>query len=181
MKIPFIADEVQSGFGRTGAMFASEHHGITPDILISAKSIAGGLPLAAVTGRARKSWTRPVWAGSMERTAGTPLHAPRRSQFLKPSSRTGLLARAEKLGKRFETRAREWKKKHPLIGDVRGLGAREAWRSNWYVRRTSASSCERRNGTGPSLLPRARLSDSYLRGQRVGNVVRVLSAARHHG
>ncbi len=48
----FIADEVQSGFGRTGSLFASEHYGIEPDILVSAKSIGGGLPLAAITGRA---------------------------------------------------------------------------------------------------------------------------------
>ena len=51
-KILLVADEVQTGFGRTGAMFASERYGITPDILVSAKSIADGLPLAAVTGRA---------------------------------------------------------------------------------------------------------------------------------
>src|SRR5258708_16350675 len=50
--ILFIADEVQSGFGRTGAMFASEHYGIEPDLIVSAKSLGGGLPLAAVTGRA---------------------------------------------------------------------------------------------------------------------------------
>ena len=48
----FIADEVQSGFGRTGKMFASEHYGIEPDILVTAKSLGGGLPLAAITGRA---------------------------------------------------------------------------------------------------------------------------------
>ena len=63
--ILFIADEVQSGFGRTGALFASERYGIEPDLLVTAKSLGGGLPLAAVTGRAEimdaPGVRRPRW------------------------------------------------------------------------------------------------------------------------
>jgi 4-aminobutyrate aminotransferase / (S)-3-amino-2-methylpropionate transaminase / 5-aminovalerate transaminase len=124
-KILFIADEVQSGFGRTGAMFASERYGITPDILISAKSIAGGLPLAAVTGRA-EIMDAPGVGGLGGTYGGNPVACAAALAVLETIEQEGLLVRAEKLGKRFEARAREWKKKHPLIGDVRGLGAMRA-------------------------------------------------------
>ena len=124
-KILFIADEVQSGFGRTGAMFASERYGITPDILISAKSIAGGLPLAAVTGRA-EIMDAPGLGGLGGTYGGNPLACAAALAVLETIEKEGLLARAEKLGNRFEARAREWKRKHPLIGDVRGLGAMRA-------------------------------------------------------
>jgi 4-aminobutyrate aminotransferase / (S)-3-amino-2-methylpropionate transaminase / 5-aminovalerate transaminase len=124
-KILFIADEVQSGFGRTGAMFASERYGITPDILISAKSIAGGLPLAAVTGRA-EIMDAPGVGGLGGTYGGNPLACAAALAVLETIEKEGLLGRAEKLGNRFEARAREWKRKHPLIGDVRGLGAMRA-------------------------------------------------------
>jgi 4-aminobutyrate aminotransferase/(S)-3-amino-2-methylpropionate transaminase len=124
-KILFIADEVQSGFGRTGAMFASERYGIAPDILISAKSIAGGLPLAAVTGRA-EIMDAPGLGGLGGTYGGNPLACAAALAVLETIEKEGLLARAEKLGNRFEARAREWKRKHPLIGDVRGLGAMRA-------------------------------------------------------
>ena len=64
--IVFVADEVQTGFGRTGELFASSHFGLEPDILLTAKSLGGGMPLAAITGRAQRSWMLPglaVWAG----------------------------------------------------------------------------------------------------------------------
>ncbi len=124
-KILFIADEVQSGFGRTGAMFASERYGITPDILISAKSIAGGLPLAAVTGRA-EIMDAPGVGGLGGTYGGNPLACAAALAVLETIEKEGLLARAEKLGNRFDARARDWKRKHPLIGDVRGLGAMRA-------------------------------------------------------
>jgi len=124
-KILFIADEVQTGFGRTGAMFASERYGITPDILISAKSIADGLPLAAVTGRA-EIMDAPGLGGLGGTYGGNPLACAAALAVIETMERENLPARAEELGQRFEARAREWKKRWPLIGDVRGLGAMRA-------------------------------------------------------
>src|SRR5271170_5626140 len=124
-EILFIADEVQTGFGRTGAMFASERYGITPDILISAKSIADGLPLAAVTGRA-EIMDAPGLGGLGGTYGGNPLACAAALAVIETMERENLPARAEELGQRFEARAREWKKRWPLIGDVRGLGAMRA-------------------------------------------------------
>lgn len=123
--ILFIADEVQSGFGRTGAMFASERYGIIPDILVSAKSIAAGMPLAAVTGRAEVMDAAAV--GGLGGTyGGNPLSCAAALAAIETLERENLPARAEKLGQRFEARARDWTKRWPLIGDVRGLGAMRA-------------------------------------------------------
>jgi 4-aminobutyrate aminotransferase/(S)-3-amino-2-methylpropionate transaminase len=123
--ILFIVDEVQSGFGRTGAMFASERYGITPDILVSAKSIAAGMPLAAVTGRA-EVMDAPGVGGLGGTYGGNPLACAAALAAIETLERENLPERAEKLGQRFESRAREWKKRWPLIGDVRGLGAMRA-------------------------------------------------------
>src|SRR6202453_4591422 len=121
-EILLIADEVQTGFGRTGAMFASQRYGITPDILVSAKSLASGMPLAAVTGRA-EIMDAPGVGGLGGTYGGNPLAC---AAALETLERENLSSRAEELGARFETRAREWKKRWPLIGDVRGLGAMRA-------------------------------------------------------
>jgi 4-aminobutyrate aminotransferase / (S)-3-amino-2-methylpropionate transaminase / 5-aminovalerate transaminase len=124
-KILFIADEVQTGFGRTGAMFACERYGITPDILVSAKSIADGLPLAAVTGRA-EIMDAPGVGGLGGTYGGNPLACAAALAVIETMERENLPARAEKLGQRFDARASEWKKRWPFIGDVRGLGAMRA-------------------------------------------------------
>jgi len=123
--ILFIADEVQSGFGRTGTMFASEQYGIVPDILVSAKSIGAGLPLAAVTGRA-EIMDAPGVGGLGGTYGGNPLACAAALAAIETLEAENLPARAEKLGRRFESRAREWQKRWPLIGDVRGLGAMRA-------------------------------------------------------
>jgi 4-aminobutyrate aminotransferase/(S)-3-amino-2-methylpropionate transaminase len=123
--ILFIADEVQSGFGRTGTMFASEYYGITPDILVSAKSIAAGMPLAAVTGRA-EVMDAPALGGLGGTYGGNPLACAAALAAIETLERENLPERAEKLGQRFEARARNWKKRWPLIGDLRGLGAMRA-------------------------------------------------------
>jgi 4-aminobutyrate aminotransferase / (S)-3-amino-2-methylpropionate transaminase / 5-aminovalerate transaminase len=123
--ILLIVDEVQSGFGRTGTMFASERYGITPDILVSAKSIAAGMPLAAVTGRA-EVMDAPALGGLGGTYGGNPLSCAAALAAIETLERENLPARAEKLGQRFESRARDWKKRWPLIGDVRGLGAMRA-------------------------------------------------------
>jgi 4-aminobutyrate aminotransferase/(S)-3-amino-2-methylpropionate transaminase len=124
-EILFVADEVQSGFGRTGAMFACERFGIVPDMLVSAKSIAGGLPLAAVTGRA-EIMDAPGIGGLGGTFGGNPVSCAAALAAIETLESENLSSRAEKLGERFDARARSWQKKLPLIGDVRGLGAMRA-------------------------------------------------------
>jgi 4-aminobutyrate aminotransferase/(S)-3-amino-2-methylpropionate transaminase len=124
-KILLIADEVQTGFGRTGAMFASERYGIVPDLLVCAKSIAGGLPLAAVTGRAEIMDT-PGVGGLGGTFGGNPVSCAAALAAIEILERENLSERAEQLGERFDKRARSWQKHFPLIGDVRGLGAMRA-------------------------------------------------------
>jgi 4-aminobutyrate aminotransferase/(S)-3-amino-2-methylpropionate transaminase len=118
----FIADEVQSGFGRTGKMFASEHYGVEPDIVVTAKSLGGGLPLGAVTGRA-EIMDAPGPGGLGGTFAGNPLSCAAANAVLDEFERGDLLRRADAISRRFEDRARSWKEQFELIGDVRGLGA----------------------------------------------------------
>jgi len=120
--IVFIADEVQSGIGRTGKWFASEHFGIEPDLITTAKSLGGGLPIAAVTGRA-EIMDAPGVGGLGSTFAGNPLSCVAALAAIETIEKEGLLARSTAIGKRFEERARGWQKKWPLVGDVRGLGA----------------------------------------------------------
>jgi 4-aminobutyrate aminotransferase/(S)-3-amino-2-methylpropionate transaminase len=124
-KILLIADEVQTGFGRTGAMFACERYGIIPDILVSAKSIAGGLPLSAVTGRA-EIMDAPGVGGLGGTFGGNPVSCAAALAAIEMMTRENLSSKAEKLGERFDARARAWSKRWPLIGDVRGIGAMRA-------------------------------------------------------
>src|SRR5580700_12245372 len=121
----FIADEVQSGFGRTGALFASERYGIEPDIIVTAKSIGGGLPLAAITGRA-EIMDAPGHGGLGGTFAGNPVACEAALAVLDMFEQQDLNARANELGERFQRRAREWQKRWPMIGEVRGLGAMQA-------------------------------------------------------
>jgi 4-aminobutyrate aminotransferase/(S)-3-amino-2-methylpropionate transaminase len=123
--VVFIADEVQSGFGRTGKMFASEHYGIEPDILITAKSLGGGLPLAAVTGRA-EIMDAPGVGGLGGTFAGNPLSCAAANAVLDVFERGDLLKRADSIGERFQKRAQEWKTRFEIVGDIRGLGAMRA-------------------------------------------------------
>jgi len=123
--ILFIADEVQSGFGRTGALFASERYGIEPDLIVTAKSLGGGLPLAAVTGRA-EIMDAPGPGGLGGTFAGNPLSCAAALAVLDLFERENLLERANQLGERFQHRAREWQRRWPIVGDVRGLGGMQA-------------------------------------------------------
>jgi 4-aminobutyrate aminotransferase/(S)-3-amino-2-methylpropionate transaminase len=123
----FIADEVQTGFGRTGALFASEHYGIEPDIFVTAKSLGGGLPLAAITGRAEiMDASQPGGLGGT--FGGNPLSCVAALAVLDAfeNENENLSARANELGKRFQRRGLEWQRRWPMIGDVRGLGAMQA-------------------------------------------------------
>ncbi len=123
--ILFIADEVQSGFGRTGKLFACEHYGIEPDILVTAKSLGGGLPLAAVTGRA-EIMDAPGVGGLGGTFAGNPLSCAAANAVLDLFERGDLLSRPNSVGEQFHKRAQEWKTRFDIIGDVRGLGAMQA-------------------------------------------------------
>ena len=119
--IVLIADEVQSGLGRTGKFFAIEHYGIEPDLILTAKSLGGGLPIAAVTGRA-EIMDAPGVGGLGSTFAGNPLSCAAALASIEMIEHGGLLERATAMGKHFEKRARGWQKKWPLVGDVRGLG-----------------------------------------------------------
>jgi 4-aminobutyrate aminotransferase / (S)-3-amino-2-methylpropionate transaminase / 5-aminovalerate transaminase len=124
-KILLIADEVQTGFGRTGALFACGRYGITPDILVSAKSLAGGMPLAAVTGRA-EIMDAPGVGGLGGTYSGNPLSCAAALASIETIEQENLSGRAVKIGRIFDERSSEWAKRWPLIGEVRGLGAMRA-------------------------------------------------------
>jgi 4-aminobutyrate aminotransferase/(S)-3-amino-2-methylpropionate transaminase len=117
-----VADEVQTGFGRTGRMFACEYSGLEPDLLVTAKSLAGGLPLSAVVGRA-ELMDSPGVGGLGGTYAGNPLALAAAHAVLDMFESPGLLERAEAIGARMEARARRWLERFPLVGDVRRLGA----------------------------------------------------------
>jgi 4-aminobutyrate aminotransferase/(S)-3-amino-2-methylpropionate transaminase len=120
-----IADEVQSGFARTGAMFACERLGLDPDLVTMAKSLTGGLPMAAVTGRAdiMDVSARGQLGGTF---GGNPLACEAALAVLETIEKENLCARANVLGDRFRKRAAKWQARWELIGDVRGLGAMQA-------------------------------------------------------
>ena len=119
--ILFIADEVQSGIGRTGKFFAIEHYGAEPDIITSAKSLGGGLPLAAITGRAEIMDAAAV--GGLGGTfGGNPISCAAALAALEIIEKDGLLARSAQLGQKFEQRGKKWTKQFQIIGEVRGLG-----------------------------------------------------------
>jgi 4-aminobutyrate aminotransferase-like enzyme len=120
--ILFVADEIQTGFGRTGAMFACEHYGLIPDIIITAKSLAGGLPLAAVTGRA--DVMEAAHPGGLGGTyGGNPLACAAALAVLDAMESERIPERASRAGERIAGRFRGWAESYPCIGDVRGLGA----------------------------------------------------------
>ena len=119
--IVLIADEVQTGFARTGAMFACERFGLVPDILITAKSLGGGLPLAAVTGKAEIM--DAAGPGGLGGTfAGNPVACAAGLAVIDSIEKQKLCERAELLGEHFKRRACKWQGCWPIIGDVRGLG-----------------------------------------------------------
>jgi 4-aminobutyrate aminotransferase / (S)-3-amino-2-methylpropionate transaminase / 5-aminovalerate transaminase len=117
-----IADEVQCGFGRTGTLFAIEQMGVEPDIVVSAKSLAAGMPLSATSGRAELMDAAHV-GGIGGTYGGNPLACVAAIEVLNMIERGGLLERARSIGHTFCERAMAWKQQLPLIGDVRGLGA----------------------------------------------------------
>jgi len=120
--IVFIADEIQAGMGRTGKYFSSEHFGLVPDLVLSAKGIAGGLPLAAVTGRAEiMDSSHPGGLGGT--FGGNPVATAASIAVFEAIESRGLLAEATRIEKTLKTELLRLQKSHDIIGDVRGIGA----------------------------------------------------------
>ncbi len=120
--ILLIADEVQTGFGRTGAFFAVQHAGVEPDLIIAGKSLAGGLPLASVTGRA-EVMDAPEAGGLGGTYGGNPLACVAALAVIDALERDGLLVRAGEIGAAIRTRLEGLQRRFAVIGDVRGLGS----------------------------------------------------------
>ncbi len=113
---------MQTGFGRTGRMFAVEHEGVIPDLIVTAKGIAGGLPLSAVTGRA-EIMDAPHVGGLGGTYGGNPIACAAALAVIETIERDGLLARADHIGGIMLGRLREMQERFELIGNVRGRGA----------------------------------------------------------
>lgn len=120
--ILLIADEVQTGFGRTGKLFAMEHYGVAPDLTTMAKSLAGGMPLSAVCGRA-EIMDAPAPGGLGGTYAGNPLAVASALAVLEVLEEENLIARGAALGQRLMDRLHSLRPRVPQIAEVRGLGA----------------------------------------------------------
>ncbi|MBT5575770.1 MAG: 4-aminobutyrate--2-oxoglutarate transaminase [Microbacteriaceae bacterium] len=120
--IVYVSDEVQSGMARTGTYFASEHFGIEPDLITSAKGIGGGMPIAAVTGRADiMDASHPGGLGGT--FGGNPVSSAAVVAVFSQVEKHGLLAEARRVEKTLRPALLALQKKHPVIADVRGIGA----------------------------------------------------------
>ncbi len=120
--IVLIADEIQTGFARTGRLFAMEHCGVIPDLMTTAKSLAGGLPLSAVTGRA-ELMDAPAPGGLGGTYAGNALAVAAAHAVLDVIEADGLCQRAAELGERLKSQLESLRKVVPAIAEVRGLGS----------------------------------------------------------
>lgn len=120
--IAMIADEIQSGFGRTGELFAIEHFGVVPDVITMAKSLGAGMPISAVTGKAEIMDAAHL-GGVGGTYGGSPVACAAALQAIEIISKPAFLKRAQQIGQMIDKELRSWQEKYPLIGDVRGLGA----------------------------------------------------------
>jgi 4-aminobutyrate aminotransferase/(S)-3-amino-2-methylpropionate transaminase len=120
--ILFVADEIQSGMGRTGKMFAIEHWGVEPDMTIVAKSLAAGMPLAAVVGRAEIMDAVHSW-GLGGTYGGNPVACAAGLAVLEVFEEENMLAKSVALGEKLRTRFEKWQQQFDIIGEIRGLGA----------------------------------------------------------
>jgi len=123
--IVFIADEVQTGFGRTGKWFACEDENIEPDIVTTAKGIAAGLPLSGITGRAEIMDSIHL-SGLGGTYGGNPIACAAALGAIETIEKDNLVERANKIGKIMTDALNEMAKKYPIIGEVRGRGAMQA-------------------------------------------------------
>ena len=120
--IVLVADEVQTGFGRTGRFFAMEHFGVEPDLITVAKSIAAGLPLSGVLGRA-EIMDAPVPGGVGGTYVGNPVAQAAALAVLDVIDDEGLVERSAAWARRSARACSRWQERWPAIGDVRGLGS----------------------------------------------------------
>ncbi len=120
--IVFIADEIQCGAGRTGKMYACEHSGVIPDIVISAKSIGAGMPISATTGRA-EMMDAPHLGGVGGTYGGNPVTCVAAIESIKILKSESFLKRVNEVGEIVRITLEGWKEKYKIIGDVRGVGA----------------------------------------------------------
>ncbi|HEV7956112.1 MAG TPA: 4-aminobutyrate--2-oxoglutarate transaminase [Marisediminicola sp.] len=120
--VVFIADEVQTGFGRTGKMFASEHEHVVPDLIVTAKGIAGGLPISAVTGRA-EIMDSPQVGGLGGTYGGNPLACVAALAAIQAYEQDGLVDRAAEIGRLMTAHLRVIADADPRVAEVRGRGA----------------------------------------------------------
>jgi 4-aminobutyrate aminotransferase / (S)-3-amino-2-methylpropionate transaminase / 5-aminovalerate transaminase len=120
--IVFVVDEVQTGYGRTGKMWAIEHHGVEPDLLVLAKSIAAGLPLSAVLGRA-EIMDAPPDSAIGGTYVGNPVAQAAALAVLDVFEEENLVARSVELAETIRGRMEAWRDRFDAVGDVRGLGA----------------------------------------------------------
>ena len=120
--VVFIADEIQSGMARTGAYWASEHFGLVPDLILTAKGIAGGLPLAGVVGRA-EIMDSALPGGLGGTFGGNPVAAAAAIGVFEAIENNNLLAEGKRIEKKLKARLTELQSSYDIIGDVRGIGA----------------------------------------------------------
>ncbi|HCL82776.1 MAG TPA: 4-aminobutyrate--2-oxoglutarate transaminase [Chitinophagaceae bacterium] len=120
--IVFIADEIQCGAGRTGKLYAMEHTGVVPDIVVSAKSIGAGMPISAITGKA-EILDAPHLGGLGGTYGGSPVACVAAIAAIEILKSKSFLDRSVAVGKLIHETMQKWKTKYKVIGDVRGLGA----------------------------------------------------------
>lgn len=119
--IVLIADEIQTGFGRTGTLFACEQLNLIPDLITTAKGLGGGMPISAVTGRA-EIMDAPAVGGIGGTFGGNPVSCAAALSVFKIFSDGQILAHSQQLGTQLLARLNGWKERFPVIGEVRGLG-----------------------------------------------------------
>ena len=124
--ILFIADEIQTGMGRTGKMFAIEHWGVFPDIILLAKSLAAGLPLSAIIGR-KEIMDSPHIGGLGGTFSGNPVACRAALAVLDIIQEENLLGKAEILGQKINKQLRTWQKEFEIVGNINGIGSMMAF------------------------------------------------------
>lgn len=170
--VVFIADEIQSGMARTGKYFASEHFGLVPDLVLSAKGIAGGLPLAAVTGRAEiMDAAHPGGLGGT--FGGNPVSTAAAIAVFEAIEKGNLLGEAKRIENTLKTELLRLQAKFPIIGDVRGLGAMIAME---FVMPGTENSTKEPNAAAVSALSKHAFENGVilLTAGTYGNVIRFL-------
>lgn len=170
--IVFIADEIQAGMARTGKYFSSEHFGLVPDLVLAAKGIAGGLPLATVTGRAEIM--DAAHAGGLGGTfGGNPVATAAAVAVFEAIEKKGLLAEAVRIEKTLKGELVRLQKSHDIIGDVRGLGAMIAIE---FVQPGTATTTKEPNAAAVSAISKYAFEHGLilLTAGTYGNVIRFL-------